>query len=123
MARRKPPALDIVALLPSWELSLRAERKSPQTIKSYGDGVRAFLRWCDERGHSPLLDRDLMKGFVADLLEAGADLRTIQLLLGHRDLKETSIYLHLSSRHLHATASPLDSLPLFDQPANGLRTE
>jgi site-specific recombinase XerD len=73
MARRKPPALDLVALLPSWELSLRAERKSPQTIKSYGDGVRAFLRWCDERGHSPVLDRDLMKGFVADLLEGGAE--------------------------------------------------
>jgi site-specific recombinase XerD len=34
------------------------------------------LRWCDERGHSPLLDRDLMKGFVADLLEAGAEAAT-----------------------------------------------
>jgi integrase/recombinase XerD len=32
--------------------------------------------------------------------------------LGHRDLKETTIYLHLSQRHLHATASRLDSLPL-----------
>jgi len=71
--RRKPPAVDLAALLPSWELSLRAERKSPQTVKSYGDGVRAFLRWCDEHGHSPALERDLMKGFVADLLEAGAE--------------------------------------------------
>jgi site-specific recombinase XerD len=35
--------------------------------------------------------------------------------LGHRDLKETSIYLHLSERHLHATASPLDSLNLKDR--------
>ena len=46
------------------------------------------------------------------LLEDGADLRTIQLLLGHHDLQETTIYLHLSNRHLSATASPLDSLPL-----------
>jgi len=49
------------------------------------------------------------------LLERGADLRTIQILLDHRDLKETTLYLHLSQRHLHATASPLDSLKLKDR--------
>ncbi len=41
-----------------------------------------------------------------------ADLRTIQVLLGHRDLEETTLYPHLSRRHLSATASPLDSLAL-----------
>jgi site-specific recombinase XerD len=46
------------------------------------------------------------------LLDAGADLRTIQVLLGHSRLEHTLIYLHLSHRHLQAVPNPLDSLPL-----------
>jgi site-specific recombinase XerC len=37
--------LDLEALLPSWELAMRAERKAPATIRNYGDGVRSYLRW------------------------------------------------------------------------------
>jgi site-specific recombinase XerD len=66
----------LTALLPSWELALRSERKSAATIKVYGDGVRSFFRWCAEHGHVPALDRDLIKLFVADLLDAGAEAAT-----------------------------------------------
>lgn len=52
-------------------LALRAERKSPQTLKTYADGVRFYLEWCEANSVEPLL-RSSLNQWVAELLEAGA---------------------------------------------------
>ncbi|MFE1462529.1 tyrosine-type recombinase/integrase [Streptomyces nigra] len=67
---------DIAPLLDSWLVHLAAERKSAQTLKTYGDGVRAFLRWCEAAECPPILDRPTVNAFVSDLLDGGAEAST-----------------------------------------------
>ena len=54
----------------------------------------------------------LRHSFATTLMESGTDLRTIQLLMGHAHLEHTTVYLHLSQRHLHAAPNPLDQITI-----------
>jgi len=70
VSRKAPPVVDPSLLVPSWLLSLRADRKSDQTVKTYSDGVRFYLAWCAQND-APALERASLRGWVAALLDGG----------------------------------------------------
>lgn len=93
-------------LFPGTQDGWRADK--PITSKVIWDAVRRAARAAGiDRRVSP---HTLRHSYATHLLEAGADLRTIQVLLGHADLTHTTVYLHLSPRHLQAAPNPLEQL-------------
>src|SRR5215469_4970284 len=82
----------------------------PLSRDAVGDAVaRASQRAGLKKAVSP---HSFRHAYAVHLLEAGTDVRRIQLLLGHRSLSTTAHYLRLATTTVCATTSPLDLLPL-----------
>lgn len=66
---------DLAALVPSWVIHLRAERKTDGTVKTYLDGVRPYLAWCTAEAADPLA-RISLQTWTSGLLDAGRSAST-----------------------------------------------
>ncbi len=73
------------------------------------DACQKAHRLCGIR--KPITPHSLRHAFAVHLLESGTDVRTIQLLLGHRSLATTARYLRIATSKVCSTSSPLDLLP------------
>lgn len=113
----------LLAILRDW---WRAQRPTvwlfPGKVPGRPVTTKSVARACQRaRRHARLRHRitphSFRHAFALHLLEAGTDVRTIQLLLGHRSLATTARYLRLAARTVGATPSPLDLVPPPDPPA------
>lgn len=86
----------------------------PITRDAVGQACQKARRACGVK--KPITPHSLRHAFATHLLEAGTDVRRIQLLLGHRSLATTSRYLKIATSTVCATASPLDLLPKIEPP-------
>jgi site-specific recombinase XerD len=84
-------------------VSVRGRPLHPSDVR------RSLLRALERAGIAERSPHALRHTFATHLLEGGADLRSIQDLLGHASVGTTQVYTHVSVRHLrqaHANAHP-----------------
>jgi len=117
---------DRQTLLPSKLLELlrqywRAERPGewlfPGAGRTHPIGPKSIYLACRDAAQAagiskPVHPHSLRHAFATHLLEAGVNLRTIQILLGHANLETTARYLQVADVAVRSTPSPLDALDL-----------
>lgn len=85
------------ALIDSWIIALRAERKAVETIDTYRKGIRAYARWCDAGQLERELSRDRFQAYLSDLV-AGRKLADSTIATRHITVRQFSAWLALEER-------------------------
>jgi integron integrase len=83
-------------------------RRHHVSERFFGDAFKRAVRLAGLTKHA--VPQSLRHSFATHLLEGGADIRTVQDLLGHKDVSTTMIYLHVMNKPGLAVRSPIDSL-------------
>jgi site-specific recombinase XerD len=93
-------------LFPGTVNGWRADK--PITAKVIWEAVQLAAKRAGIEKH--VTPHTLRHCFATHLLEAGTDLRTIQVLMGHKDIEATARYLHVSTKRLQAATNPLEQI-------------
>jgi len=115
LARKDPNAAK------SWEWQYVFSARSLSTDPQGGEvrwhhvdasNLQRAIRRAREKAGIPkrVTSHTLRHSFATHLLEAGVNIRVVQKLMGHKDVKTTEIHTHLLRQNLHAVQSPLDAL-------------
>lgn len=95
--------------------TIHKDKKNPNVVRRWymskstlSKSIRRDVDQCDITKR--VTAHTLRHSFATHLLQAGADIRTIQQLMGHKDLKTTMIYTHIAAEHCKSTKSPYDKL-------------